>query len=286
MLLSAAAIALAVMTVRQAAAREAVARADAQHTRIMKNQFVSMVSHELRTPLTSIAGFADMLIADWRDLPPGEVDEFLRIITAQALHLGELVEDVLVIPRLESGRLQILPAWFDLSELVHEVIDLLVAGSNGQLASVTIPAGVEVYADRNRVHQIVRNLVENAMKYGSGQILIEGVEHGDRYLVSVDDNGPGIPAEDHDRIFEHFEQLTKGDNRRDAGVGLGLPIARRLARAMGGDLWYEARFPTGSRFSFTLDRAVPPPGGGTADQTDEVTAASMTELTPDQNHPA
>lgn len=255
--LAAAAVALAVASVRQAAQREARARAEAEHARRIKNEFVSMVSHELRTPLTSIAGFADTLISSWRDLPPQEVDEFLRIITVQAQHLGELVEDILVIPRLESGRLRIHPDWFDLGELVREVIDLVVAGASGYQATVGIPRGVEVFADRTRVQQILRNLVENAMKYGGGQILVEGLVHGDKYVISVDDDGPGIPIEDRDRIFEHFEQLTKGDNRRDEGVGLGLPIARKLARAMGGDLWYETRFPTGSRFSFTVDRRVP-----------------------------
>lgn len=246
------AIVLAITAFRQARVREERARANAEHARMMKNQFVSMVSHELRTPLTSIAGFADTLITSWRDLSPSEVDEFLRIITAQAQHLGELVEDVLVIPRLESGRLKIQSGRFDVGQLVHEVVDALVAVSSDQQASVAIPAGVEVYADRSRVQQILRNLVENAMKYGGGQILVEGRSEGDLYVVTVDDDGPGIPLEDRDRIFEHFEQLTKGDNRRDEGVGLGLPIARKLARAMGGDLWHEARFPTGSRFSFTI----------------------------------
>lgn len=251
-LLAGLAIALAVVAFRQAGVREERARANAEHARLMKNQFVSMVSHELRTPLTSIAGFADTLIASWRDLPPSEVDEFLRIITAQAQHLGELVEDVLVIPRLESGRLKIVPARFDIGELAHEVVDAVVAGTTQQQASVAIPAGVEVHADRNRVQQILRNLVENSLKHGGGQILVEGRSEDDRYVVTVEDDGPGIPFEDRDRVFEHFEQLTKGDNRRDEGVGLGLPIARKLARAMGGDLWYEARFPTGSRFSFTI----------------------------------
>ena len=249
----------ALRAVRIARIREARAHEAAEHARRLKNQFVSMVSHELRTPLTSIAGFADTLRAGWRALPDGEVDEFLRIITAQAHHLGELVEDVLVIPRLEAGRLQLEPDHFDLSELANEVTDLVFPPGSGCDVTVAIPGGVMVDADRRRVVQILRNLCENAKKYGGDQILVEGLGLGEQYLVVVADNGPGVPALDRERIFEHFEQGTKGDARREDGIGLGLPIARRLARAMGGDVWYEERFPTGARFCVTLRLADPAP---------------------------
>lgn len=242
----------AVRSVRIARIREARAHEAAEHARRLKNQFVSMVSHELRTPLTSIAGFADTLRAGWRTLPDSEVDEFLRIITAQAHHLGELVEDVLVIPRLEAGRLQLEPGDFDLSELANEVTDLVFPPGSGCDVTVAIPRGVMADADRRRVVQILRNLCENAKKYGGDQILVEGLALGEQYLVVVADNGPGVLKGDRERIFEHFEQVTKGDARREDGIGLGLPIARRLARAMGGDVWYEERFPTGARFCVTL----------------------------------
>ena len=238
--------------IRQARDRELRAHEAAEHARRMKDEFVSMVSHELRTPLTSIAGFADTLRASWRSLPDTEVDEFLRIITGQAHHLGELVEDVLVIPRLEAGRLQIESSAFDLAELANEAIDLVFPPGNGRDVSVVVPGGIVAFADRRRVMQIVRNLCENAKKYGGDQILVEGLALRNQYLLVVADNGPGVVSTDRERIFEHFEQVTKGDARREDGIGLGLPIARRLARAMGGDVWYEERFPTGARFCFTL----------------------------------
>ena len=262
-LLVSAGIVSAWLMLRRSVERERQARAAADRARQMKDQFVSMVSHELRTPLTSIAGFADTLIAGWQDLPASEVDEFLRIIAQQAHHLGELVEDVLVIPRLEAGRLVLATSEFDLSELAHEVVELLVSPVTATEVSVAIPAGVRALADRNRVHQILRNLVENALKYGGGQILVEGSEQDGMYQVSIDDNGPGIEVAERERVFEHFEQVTKGDNRSDEGVGLGLPIARRLARVMGGDLWFEERFPTGSRFCFTVPLAGPVEAAGT-----------------------
>ena len=247
----------AARSIRRAREREFRAHEAAEHARRLKNEFVSMVSHELRTPLTSIAGFADTLRSGWRALPESEVDEFLRIITGQAHHLGELVEDVLVIPRLEAGRLSLEPGVFDISEMSNEVTDIVFPPGDGRDVSVVIPGGTMANADRRRVVQIVRNLCENAKKYGGDQILIEGLPLGNQYLLVVADDGPGVAMADRERIFEHFEQVTKGDARSEDGIGLGLPIARRLARAMGGDVWYEERFPTGARFCFTVRTAEP-----------------------------
>jgi two-component system, OmpR family, phosphate regulon sensor histidine kinase PhoR len=230
--------------------RRAVRAAEEAHS--IKNDFVAMVSHELRTPLTSIAGFADALINGWRDLPESEVDEFLSYIHKQSLYLGDLVEDVLVIPRLEAGRLRFRPEVFDLGQVVHEVSEMLFSGDDQRDTVVAMPTGLMVDADPKRVQQVMRNLLENARKYGGDQVLVEGFAHGDHYVVVVADNGSGVPDEAVETIFEHFEQLSKGDARSSSGIGLGLPIARRLARAMGGDVWYERRFPTGSRFCFSL----------------------------------
>ena len=117
---------------------------------------------------------------------------------------------------------------------------------------MSIPHGVRAHADAKRVQQVVRNLLENARKYGGDQVLVEGFAHGEQYVLVVSDNGPGVPDDSTNSIFEHFEQVSKGDSRSSSGIGLGLPIARSLARAMGGDVWYERRFPTGSRFCFSL----------------------------------
>ncbi|CAN5868776.1 hypothetical protein BH23ACT5_BH23ACT5_12510 [soil metagenome] len=230
--------------------RQAITAAD--EARSIKNDFVAMVSHELRTPLTSIAGFADALISGWRDLPESEIDEFLSYIHKQSLYLGDLVEDVLVIPRLEAGRLRFRPEVFDLGLVVHDVSELLLSAGTERDTVVSMPTGVMVDADPKRVQQVIRNLLENARKYGGEQVLVEGFGLGDHYVVVVVDNGPGVPDAAVEVIFDHFEQLSKGDARSSSGIGLGLPIARRLARAMGGDVWYERRFPTGSRFCFSL----------------------------------
>ena len=230
--------------------REVKRLSDEAHT--IKNDFVALVSHELRTPLTSIAGFADTLVESWKDLPPEEVDEFLSIINRQSMYLGDLVEDVLVIPRLEANRLKLEPELFDLGDLIRDVADMVFPNGGRKNSLVSLPDGVRVMADRRRVHQIVRNLMDNAHKYGGDQIMVEGFVMGDQYMVIISDNGPGVPDEETRKVFENFEQVSKGDARESTGIGLGLPIARRLARAMGGDVWYERRFPTGSRFCYSL----------------------------------
>lgn len=235
-----------------ARAKERMARQEADDARHIKNDFVSMVSHELRTPLTSIAGFAQTLSSDWTRLSKPEIEEFLGYIAKQANYLGDLVEDVLVIPRLEAGRLRFTSDVFDLGEMIGEVAQMLFSTSGGGEAAVSIPHGVRVQADAKRVQQVIRNLLENARKYGGDQVLVEGLTHGEQYVVVVSDNGPGVPDGATNTIFEHFEQISKGDSRSSSGIGLGLPIARSLARAMGGDVWYERRFPTGSRFCFSL----------------------------------
>lgn len=222
---------------------------------IIKNDFVAMVSHELRTPLTSVTGFAEMLRDGWRGMDSAEVDEFLTIVTKEAHYLGDLVEDILVIPRLEAGRLRLYPELFDLSDLVHEVGELIFPSDGSKRASISIPGGVMVYGDQRRAQQVIRNLMENARKYGGTQVLIEGFTMGEHFVLIVSDNGQGIPDDMIDVVFEHFEQVSKGDSRSATGIGLGLPIARKLARAMGGEVWFERRFPTGARFCFSITQS-------------------------------
>lgn len=232
--------------------REQEVRRLSDEAHSIKNDFVAMISHELRTPLTSIAGFADTLQQSWEDLSKEEVNEFLTIINRQAIYLGDLVEDVLVIPRLEADRLKLDAELFDLGDLIEDVAKMVFPNGGKKSSLVSLPDGVRVLADRRRVQQIMRNLMENARKYGGDQIMVEGFVMGDQYLVVISDNGPGVPDADMLKVFENFEQLSKGDARESTGIGLGLPIARRLARVMGGDVWYERRFPTGARFCYSL----------------------------------
>jgi signal transduction histidine kinase len=220
----------------------------------LKDEFVSMVSHELRTPLTSIAGFTETLVDGWKALDPADVEEFLGLIHTETRSLSHLVEDILVIPRIEAGRLPLETSRFELRALCLGVTEVLLADTDKEI-EVAMPAGIIIEADAKRLQQVIRNLVVNAIKYGGDQILIQGTTQGEMLHAVVSDNGPGIPEGDRDRIFDRFEQGSSGDDRTATGLGLGLPIARKLMRAMGGDLWYEPRFPTGANFFFSLKTA-------------------------------
>lgn len=241
----------------------------------LKDEFVSMVSHEFRTPLTSIAGFSETLRSSWEDLTEEEIEEFLIIMRQEAHHLSNLVEDILVIPRIEAGRLRLRPQEFDLAAEVAATSRLVFADTGRELLT-SIPGGVMVSADRGRVGQVLRNLMDNARKYGGDTVEIDGEAATDIYTISVSDNGRGIVEEDWERVFEHFEQGSKGDARSDEGVGLGLPIARQLARAMGGDVWYVPRFPTGASFRFSMPLLRIIPDSAAPAPTTQTTAAEAT----------
>jgi signal transduction histidine kinase len=240
----------AIRTVTRSQDKQAEALAQERRAVQLKNEFVSMVSHELRTPLTGIAGFTDTLSESWMTLSPAEVDEFLEIMRNENDNLSNLVEDILVIPRLEAGQLRLNPEEFDLAAEAHAVAAMVLEQDT---YSVSIPANVLVRTDRARLRQILRNLLENAEKYGGDEVLIDGELYAPGlYRIGISDNGSGIIEGDRERIFKHFEQLSTGSARLQQGVGLGLPIARKLSRAMGGDLWYEDRFPVGARFCFSV----------------------------------
>ncbi len=247
----------------QAAALEAERKASE-----MKNEFVSMVTHELRTPLTNIAGFAETLMDTWQDLEQADIEEFLRIIVSESEHLKNLVEDVLAIPRLEAGRLLLDSTDFALRPAAFKIIDLLFPEGGTRSASVSIGSNVTIHADPNRVEQILRNLVENARKYGGDTVSIEATPLGDEWQIVVSDNGTGLSTADRERVFGAFEQVTAGDARTDTGFGLGLAVARHLVDAMGGRIWYEPGFPVGARFCFTLPTAQEKPGTATAAATE------------------
>jgi signal transduction histidine kinase len=228
------------------------ARRSFEETTRMKTEFVSTISHELRTPLTSIAGFAEALQQTWGSLGSSEITEFLDIMTREAEHLSTLVEDILVLPRLDAGRLEVNPEIMDLSALAAELVESVFAPGHYREVDLNVPTGVKVFADPKRAGQVIRNLLANAMHHGGREIAIEGSYSGTHYLLVVSDNGKGIAADRREVVFDQFVQGRDGSGSNANGAGLGLPIARRLARQMGGELWCEARFPTGVRFCVTF----------------------------------
>lgn len=216
---------------RQALAKEREANA-------MKDQFVSMISHELRTPITSLIGFAETLEDAWGLLDETETKEFLSIMHGEATHLKKLVEDILLIPGLEAGRLPIEHKEFPISEVVDSVVRAMFSEGSEWKIKASVPP-VTLLADPGRTQQILRNILRNAQKYGGPKIELSGTTTREHLLIRITDNGGGIPADSQEKVFEAFEQLEQG-HTRNQGLGLGLAISRALAQAMGGDVWYES----------------------------------------------
>ncbi|HEX2404965.1 MAG TPA: HAMP domain-containing sensor histidine kinase [Acidimicrobiia bacterium] len=240
-------IPLAFFFLSQARRREQEAVDAAGKSAEFTKDMMGMVAHDMRGPLQTIVGLTETVRDRWRHLPADEVDRALDTVASQGRRLSGLIEDLMVIPGAETGRLRVELIEMDLVPLVCRVSET-VFGDEESKVEVDLPDTAVVVADPNRVEQVVRNLVENARKYGRPPVVVEGAARSGQFVLTVADGGPGIPPGEEERLFEPFERTQD----QASGIGLGLPIARTLARAMGGDVTYEPGVPTGARFSFSL----------------------------------
>ena len=228
----------------------------------MKDDFISTVTHELRTPLTSIRALSEMLHEDPR---MGLVDRtrFLGIIVNEAERLTRLINQILDMAKMESGRAEWTTGKVDIGDVVREAMDSL-----GQLfrekdvaLDGDIPAsGPIVLADRDRLTQVMINLLSNAVKFvpgGSGRVSVKLTVDGKFVRVAVSDNGPGLTAEECVVIFEKFRQGGNTLTDKPQGTGLGLPISRQIVEYFGGNLWVESQPGAGANFIFTVPLPVP-----------------------------
>jgi signal transduction histidine kinase len=246
-----AAVALALVTDGLATAR---ALAELRAREAERERFVSTVAHELRTPLTGLSGYLD-LILDGRVGDAAVEREFLERGRTIVGSMAGLVGDLLELSRLESGSLQLESSAFSIAEVMSTVASglLPIALDRGvDLRSDPPPRLHAATGDRRRVEQILTNLAANALKFGSdgGRVELAGRSEGPVAIMAVRDDGAGIEPDDRSRIFERFYRLT--DHERVTGTGLGLPIARELARAMGGDLDVASLPEVGSSFVLVM----------------------------------
>jgi signal transduction histidine kinase/CHASE3 domain sensor protein len=228
----------------------------------LKDEFISIASHELRTPLGAIGGYLDMLLeGDFGVLSPKVMFAITEVTTATK-RLMTLVNSMLDISRIEQGRLEINNSNFDLCNVYHEVVQGLapVAQEKGIKLDFRPPTGAEkpfVLADKDRVQQILINLVGNAMKFTeAGEVIITYRFDNSKIVTDVVDTGVGIPTQTRDYLFQKFWKGRKALTRRpQEGTGLGLYISQLLVREMGGDIWLErSELGEGSTFSFSLPR--------------------------------
>ena len=224
-----------------------------------RREFVANVSHELRTPLSLIKGYVETLIDGARDNPEVAL-KFLHTIERHANRLTFLIEDLLTISRLESGQMVINWAATELRTAVARVVeDLTTRAAARQVTLVNeVPVVLQASADPDRLHQVLANLVDNAILHGGvgGTVRIGAQSLTDQSVeMWVQDDGAGIPPEACARVFERFYRADKARTREGGGTGLGLAIVKHLVLAHGGEVRVDGGLGTGAKFTFTLRRA-------------------------------
>jgi two-component system, OmpR family, phosphate regulon sensor histidine kinase PhoR len=241
----------------------------------VRQDFVANVSHELRTPLTTIKGYAETLLegALHEEVAP----QFIEIINRHTDRLTKIVDDLLMLSKVESKELHLKPGRLPVAELIGDVVDFVKGAAEKKGISILqgdIAASLAVEADRGYLEQVLINLLDNAIKYtsGGGRVTVSAIEKDQKEIqFSIEDNGIGIPKEDIRRIFERFYRVDKGRSKELGGTGLGLSIVKHIIQAHGGNVWAESQLGKGSIFYFTLPKypveknpmvtGVPHPGG-------------------------
>lgn len=221
----------------------------------LKDEFISLVSHELRTPLTSIKGAARTLLRHYTILDKETREELLKDVDEESDRLYRLVENLLDFSRTEAGVIRLATEPVHLAKLASRVVEGVKQRAEGLHFTLNFPADLPVVeADPMRVEQVLRNLLDNSIKYSpqGGEVELAGHVDGNRLVVSVRDEGIGIAPEQQEKVFERFHRATEANSGRIQGVGLGLAICRRLVEAHGGKICMESGLGKGSTFFFTL----------------------------------
>lgn len=219
----------------------------------MRSSLVSTVSHELRTPLAAIKGYASTMLADDVEWDRASQHEFLTIISDESDRLTNLVNNLLDLSRIEAGSLRLSREKCDIKEMVNRAAKQARL-TPGNRFHVHVEAKLpKLYADPPRLESILRNLIENAVKYGgeNAKIGVEVCRQGSDFLFRIMDDGPGIPEEERQHIFESFYRVDDSLARLTSGAGLGLAICQGLVRAHGGRIWVEPQ-ETGTCIAFTI----------------------------------
>ena len=228
----------------------------------MKNEFISVVSHELRTPLTSIHGALDLLHSGLVDPSSNKGQHVLSIAVDNSNRLVKLVNDILELERLESGKIRLRPKTISTGRIVQEAYEAIeLMAERAEVTLEIASSDLRLCADRDRVIQVLINLLGNAIKFSEPlstvrlavEQISDGTSKGTDYIrFAVIDQGRGIPADRIDTIFERFHQVDASDSRSKGGTGLGLAISRSIVRQHGGDIWAESTLGEGSCFYFTI----------------------------------
>jgi signal transduction histidine kinase len=220
----------------------------------LRADFVSLVSHELRAPMASVIGSAQTLRRRWRELDPAQREAFLALIEGETSRLATLVSDVLDTSRIEAGTFPLTFGEVDLGALVEDTVSVVALGQDEVMLRTHVPKTLPLArGDRERIRQLLLNLITNAVKYtvAGDEVEVRAAAENGAVTVKVRDHGPGIPEEQQRLIFEKFGRVNLGGKSKP-GAGLGLFIARSIAEAHGGTLDVESQLGAGATFTLRL----------------------------------
>ena len=223
-----------------------------------RREFVANVSHELRTPLTNIKSYAETIVSAGDELPPELRNQFVGVIIGEADRMTRIVQDLLTLSKIDYGKMEMNISRFPFSRpvrSVYEAAKLNAEQTHGHALTLDCPDDLpEVDGDRERIEQVLMNIVSNAIKYtpDGGKIQIAAGVNGKNVFVRVSDNGIGIPEKDLPRLFERFYRVDKARSRESGGTGLGLSIAREILKEHKGDIRIESVYGEGTDVTITL----------------------------------
>lgn len=226
----------------------------------LKDEFLSIVSHELRTPITSIKGYTQLAKTLIRENDLATSEEYLDIALDQIDRMSRLILELLDVSRIETGRLEIRMDSIPWSTFVCDAVHRHHTGVSNRHFQLNVPvSNKRALGDRDRLEQVLGNLMENAVKYSpdGGEIVITLEDRGDQLVTSVTDRGIGIPTDELGKIFERFHRGRQVSSTNYGGLGLGLYITRQIVERHGGTISVESREGQGTTFSFSLPVAIP-----------------------------
>ncbi len=233
---------------------------DLRNQEAFRREFLGNVSHELKTPIFNLQGYIHTLIDGAINDPEVNI-KFLEKAAKSADRMGDLVQDLINISKLESGENQPEIEKFDINEMVHEIFDQIEMRAKNRGISLRVKDGCDeafqVNADKSQIRQVLVNLIVNAVQYGkdNGQLTVGFYEMGEHILTEVADDGGGIDKEHLPRLFERFYRADKGRSRDEGGTGLGLSIVKHIIEAHQQTIHVRSTDGKGTTFGFTLDKA-------------------------------